>query len=579
MKVQPFLARTFLPPQIDLMDPAALAPVFEQLELRLTGAADAAALETWLDAYSEVNAAISENSARTYIAMTCQTDDPEKEKTYLHLVEKVDPWLKPQQFALQQKLVTHPAFDAMPAYYDVFRRSVRNRVSLYREANVPRETEEARLCQQYQKIIGAMMVIFDGKEQTLAQLGRVLQETDRARRQQAWELIAQRRLEDRDKLEDIFDELLNLRGEIARETGFADYRAYAFAVNERFDYSPEDCVRFQETIEQSIVPLARALQRDRQTKLGVDPLRPWDLAVDPENKPPLQPFANAEEFVAKSQTIFNRLDARLGQSFSLLGAHGLLDLESRKGKAPGGYQSTLEESRLPFIFMNAVGVQGDVVTLLHEAGHAFHALAAREQRLGGYRGSPIEFCEVASMSMELMAAPHLEEFYSTDDANRARRQHLEGIIAFFPWMATVDAFQHWLYTHPNHPRDERRAHWLSLMDRFGGIEEYAGFEDIRGYAWHRQLHIFLHAFYYVEYGIAQLGALQMWRHARQDPAKAVDLYLNGLSLGGSKPLPELFSAAGLKFDFSEETIQPLVDDVGAVLAELASRVDRLVPSR
>lgn len=566
MNLTPFRPRQFLPAQIDLTDPSALAPVFDRLEAELAAAKGAVALEAWLDSYSEVNAAISEGSARTYIEMTCQTDDPAREKAYLHLVETRDPWLKPRQFALLQALVAHAAFDALPAYYDVYRRSVKNRVALYREANVPRETEEARLCQQYQKIIGAMMVSFDGKEQTLAQLARVLQETDRPRRQQAWELSARRRLEDRDKLEDIFDELLRLRGEIAKEAGFPDYRAYAFAINERFDYTPADCVRFQDTIEKSIVPLARALQRTRREKLGVAPLRPWDLAVDPENLPPLKPFTTPDEFVARTQTMMNRLDARLGESFAVLGANGLLDLESRKGKAPGGYQSTLEEARLPFIFMNAVGVQADVVTLLHEAGHAFHALAAREQRLGGYRGSPIEFCEVASMAMELMAAPHLEEFYAKDEADRARRQHLEGIIAFFPWMATVDAFQHWLYTHPGHSREERRAHWLSLMDRFGGIEDYAGYEAICGYVWHRQLHIFIHAFYYVEYGIAQLGALQMWRHARTNPANAVDLYLRGLSLGGSKPLPDLFSAAGLKFDFGAETIQPLVDDVRTALA-------------
>jgi oligoendopeptidase F len=566
MNLAPFQPRRFLAAQIDLTDPTALAPVFTQLEERLASAANVEALEAWLDDYSEVNAAISENAARTYIEMTCQTDDPARERAYLHLVETVDPWLKPRQFALQQALVAHPAFNSLPPYYQVFRRSVRNRVSLYREANVPRETEEARLCQQYQKIIGAMTVMFDGQEQTLAQLGRVLQETDRARRQQAWELTVQRRLRDREQLEDIFDALLKLRGEIAREAGFADYRAYAFALNERFDYTPEDCVRFQHSIEQSIVPLARALQAERREKLAVALLRPWDLAVDPENRPPLKPFATADEFVAKAQTIFHRLDPRLGESFSLLGANHLLDLESRKGKAPGGYQSTLDESRLPFIFMNAVGVQADVVTLLHEAGHAFHALAAREQRLGGYRGSPIEFCEVASMSMELMAAPHLEEYYSPGEADRARRQHLEGIIAFFPWMAAVDAFQHWLYTHPNHSRAQRRNEWLSLMDRFGGIEDYSGYELSRAYGWHRQLHIFLHAFYYVEYGIAQLGALQMWRHARQDAGKAVDLYLRGLSLGGSQPLPELFAAAGLKFDFGAETLRPLVEDVGAALA-------------
>jgi oligoendopeptidase F len=566
MQLAPFSPRRFLAPQIDLTDTTALAPVFDQLESRLGAAANGEALEAWLDDYSEVNAAISENSSRTYIAMTCQTDDPAREKAYLQLVETVDPWLKPRQFALLQKLVAHPAFASLPSYYDVFRRSVRNRVSLYREANVPRETEEARLGQQYQKIVGAMTVEFDGQEQTLAQLSRVLQETDRARRQQAWELTVQRRLQDREKLEDIFDAMLKLRGEIAREAGFADYRAYAFALNERFDYTPEDCQQFQDTIAESIVPLARELQRERRAKLAVDPLRPWDLAVDPENRPPLKPFTTADEFVAKAQAIFNRLDARLGKSFSLLGANGLLDLESRKGKAPGGYQSTLDEARLPFIFMNAVGVQGDVVTLLHEAGHAFHALAAREQRLGGYRGSPIEFCEVASMSMELMAAPLLEEYYAPADANRARRQHLEGIIAFFPWMATVDAFQHWLYTHPNHKRAERRDAWLALMDRFGGIEDYDGHALARAYGWHRQLHIFLNPFYYVEYGIAQLGALQMWRHARQDAAQAVNLYLHGLALGGSRPLPELFAAAGLKFDFSAATIRPLVEDVGAALA-------------
>ena len=565
MNLAPFSPRRFLAAQIDLTDTAALGPVFGQLESRLGAASDVAALEAWLDNYSEVNAALSENSARTYIAMTCQTDDPVREKAYLQLVEQVDPWLKPRQFALQRKLVAHPAFEALPPYYGVFRRSVRNRVSLYREANVPRETEEARLCQQYQKIIGAMMVEFDGQQQTLAQLGRVLQETDRARRQQAWELIAQRRLQDREKLEDIFDALLKLRGEISLEAGFADYRAYAFALNERFDYTPGDCEQFQDTIADSVVPLARELQRARREKLGVAPLRPWDLAVDPENRPPLKPFATADEFVEKAQAIFNRLDPRLGRSFTLLGANGLLDLENRKGKAPGGYQSTLDEARLPFIFMNAVGVQADVTTLLHEAGHAFHALAAREQRLGSYRGSPIEFCEVASMSMELMAAPMLEEYYAADDANRARRQHLEGIIAFFPWMATVDAFQHWLYTHPSHTRDERSAAWRALMDRFGGIEDYAGYESARSYTWHRQIHIFLHPFYYVEYGIAQLGALQMWRHARRDATKAVDLYLHGLSLGASQPLPELFAAAGLKFDFGAETIRPLVEDVGRAL--------------
>lgn len=561
----PYRPRRFLPADIDLTSTDALEPVFDQLRTRLTAAPHAEALEAWLQEYGEVGAAISEVFAQTYISMTCQTDDAAREAAYLHLVEKVEPWLKPRQFELQQALVAHPGFDALPAYYDVWRRSVRNRVALYREANVAREVEESKLCTQYNKFIGAMTVEFDGREQTLAQMGRVLLENDRARRQQAWELVARRRLQDAEALEDIFDQLLALREDIAREAGFANHRDYQFAAKERFDYTPEDCLRFHEAIEQACVPFLRDLHRQRAAALGLDTLRPWDLSVDPHGFPPLKPFEGADELVRKSQAIFERLDPRLAESFELLSANGLLDLESRKGKAPGGYQETLREARLPFIFMNAVGVHSDVTTLLHEAGHAFHSVAAREQKMGEYRDSPLEFAEVASMSMELIAAPELEQFYAPEDAQRARREHLEKIAAFFPWMAIVDAFQHWIYTHPGHTRAERRAHWEGLMARFGGLESYAGYEEAKAYLWHRQLHIFLIPFYYVEYGIAQLGALQMWGQARRDPAQAIDAYLRALSLGGSKPLPELFASAGLKFDFTAATLDPLMAEVrGAI---------------
>lgn len=561
----PFQPRRFLPNDINLTDPAALGPVFERLSARLGSAGHAEALEAWLEEYGEVSAAIAEVFAQTYIAMTCQTDDPAREAAYMHLVEVVEPWLKPRQFELQQALVAHPGFDSLPDYYNVWRRSVRNRVALYREANIAREVEEAKLCTQYNKITGAMTVTFDGQEQTLAQLGRVLLESDRTRRQQAWELVAQRRLQDRDALEDIFDQLLVLREEIAREAGFANHRDYQFAAKERFDYTPDDCLRFHEAIEQACVPFAREMHLQRAAALGVDSLRPWDLAVDPHGHAPLKPFQGAAELVEKSQAIFDALDPRLSESFALLSRNGLLDLESRKGKAPGGYQETLREARLPFIFMNAVGVHSDVTTLLHEAGHAFHAVAAREQKLGEYRDSPMEFAEVASMSMELIAAPQLEMFYTAEEAQRARREHLEKIAAFFPWMATVDAFQHWLYTHPGHTRAERRAHWEALMVRFGGLESYAGHEEAKAYLWHRQLHIFLLPFYYVEYGIAQLGALQMWGQARRDTARAIDAYLGALALGGSRPLPELFAAAGLKFDFSSATLEPLMEEVRAAI--------------
>jgi oligoendopeptidase F len=570
MQTSHFAPRRFLPETIDLTDTTQLAPIFDRLGAGLDQAGSAADLEAWLRDYGEVSAALAESSSLAYIAMTCQTDDEAREKAYMHIVEVVEPWLKPRQFALMQKLAGSPFFASLPEYYSVYRRSVEAQVKIYREENVARETQIAKLSQQYQKLSGGMTVQFDGEEQTLARMARIQEEPDRPRREEAWKTVAARRLQDADAFDSIFDQMLAIRHQIALTAGFENFRDYTFALYERFDYTPEDCVRFHEAVEHSIVPLARELQEQRRAKLGVERLRPWDLGVDPDHRPPLRPFADSSELLEKSHEIFAQLDRRLADFYHVLRKQELVDLDNRKGKAPGGYQSTLSEARVPFIFMNAVGTHRDVETMVHEAGHAFHALASREQPLHSYRHAPIEFCEVASMGMELLAAPHLTAFYPENDARRAQRTHLEGIIQFFPWMATVDAFQHWIYTHPGHTREERTAFWISLMDRFGGTEDYSGFEKNRAALWHRQLHIFEIPFYYVEYGIAQLGALQLWQAARRDLPATLDLYLAGLQLGGSRPLPELFEASGLAFDFTDKTIAPLMRNVKDALLELAS---------
>jgi oligoendopeptidase F len=495
-------------------------------------------------------------------------------------VENVEPQLKPRQFALEKIYAAHPGRAELlktggsapnrssARRYEVFDREVKNHVELFRPENVALETEEAKLAQQYQKLTGAQTVNFRSEEKTLVQMGRFLEEPDRALRQEAWELVAQRRLQDAEPCEEIFDRLIRLRTQIARNAGFENYRDYAFRRMGRFDYTPDDCVKFHDAIESEIMPVVRAIQRERRTNLKLDSLRPWDLAVDPQNRPPLQPFANVGELVARTQKIFDSLDAELAANFRELSGKKLLDLDNRKGKAPGGYQSTLNEARVPFIFMNAVGVQRDVETILHEAGHAFHAQATRGEDLYAYRGAPIEFCEVASMSMELLGNEFLEEFYPTPEANRARKTHLEGIIGFFPWMATVDAFQHWIYTHPGHTRAERQAAYRRLMERFSGETDWNGFEAARAGSWHRQLHIFLHPFYYVEYGIAQLGALQVWANSKANKPKALADYKAALALGGSRPLPELFSAAGCQFQFDAATIKPLIRLVEAELKKL-----------
>jgi oligoendopeptidase F len=526
-------------------------------------------LEEWLYDVGELNGAVGQEGAERYIAMTCQTDDPAREASYLEFVRDIEPNLKPLQNALRERYLDSPHRPGLDReQYRVFDRLQENRRALYREANIPRETELAELTQQYQKTIGAMTVQFQGQERTPAQMAPFLEETDRSLRQPAWELVAARRLADKDVLEDLFDRMTALRVAIAREAGFDSFVDYAFPSRERFDYGIGETLRFHEAIERLVVPLAVQLQEERRRALGVETLRPWDLSVDAQGRPPLRPFREVEQLAEGSEAIFTQVDPELGSQFAYLRANGLLDLANRKGKAPGGYQTTLEDDRLPFIFMNAVGLDGDVRTLLHEGGHAFHALASRGEPLAAYRESPIEFCEVASMTMELLGARQLERFYDDADANRSYRQLLEGIVLILPWVATVDAFQHWLYGHPGHTRDERRAAWTALLDRFGGIVDWSGHEEARAYSWHRQLHIFLYPFYYIEYGIAQLGALQVWRRALADRAAAVADYRRALALGGARPLPELFEAAGIRFEFGAETIAPLIAAIREELAQL-----------
>ncbi len=565
-----YQARRFVPTDIDLGEWTQLAPLFDQLETLGAQCATVAGLERWLVVWSELSAALDEDMSRRYIAMTCHTDNADAEKAYLHFVEHLEPQIKPRQFRLEKILAGHPLHAQLPMpRYEVFLRDLGNRVELFREENVALETEEARLAQQYLKLCGALTVQFRGEEKTLTQMAKLLEEPDRALRQEAWALVAQRRLQERETFEEQFDELLKLRARIATNAGFGNYRDYAFRRMGRFDYTPEDCAQFHAAVESEVVPALRELQAERRQQLGLEKLRPWDLGVDPLNRPPLQPFAEVGQMVARTQRIFDKLDGELAGGFRRMQELRLLDLDNHKGKAPGGYQCTLAEARLPFIFMNAVGQQMDVEILLHEAGHAFHALAGREEDLLAYRHNPpIEFCEVASMSMELLGNEFIGEFYSPDEANRARRVHLERIVGSLGWIATVDAFQHWLYTHPDHTRSERASAWNLLMDRFSGNVDWSGYEVARAHRWYAQLHIFTVPFYYIEYGIAQLGALQVWANSKSDRTKALADYKKALALGGSRPLPELFAAAGCRFQFDAAMIKRLVGLVRSELRKL-----------
>ncbi len=518
---------------------------------------------------SELDACAGEAASNLYINMTCHTDDEKARQAYLAFVEQVQPKLKEAAFELDRKIVSSPfAADLDPQRFGVLLRDTKASVELFRPENIPLETELAKLDQEYSQISGAMTVMFRGEERTLPQMARFQEEQDRATREEAWRAVADRRLRDRDRIEDIYDKMLALRQKVAVNAGFPDFRAYAFKARRRFDYGVKECNDFAAGVEAHIVPALRRLNAQRQESLKVATLRPWDLAVDPKGRPPLQPFSNAEELVVRTSRLFHRMDPGLGELFDSMRGGGCLDLESRKGKAPGGYQSTRDRERMPFIFMNAAGVQRDVETMVHEAGHAFHALLSRPENILAYREPPIEFCEVASMSMELTSYPYLDEFYSPADADRARRWHMEQLATMLPWIATIDQFQHWVYTNPGHSRQARRDAWRGLIDRFWSAVDWTGLEDARDFMWQRQLHLFGIPFYYIEYGIAQLGALQLYARYRRDAAEAIAKYKSALALGGARPLPELFRAAGLEFDFSPERVKRAWAEVESQLATL-----------
>ncbi len=557
---------SFVPDELDGSSWESIEPFMNDLRDRRLSCSNC--LETFIADRSSLSEVISEARARLYIDMTCHTDDEEIQKSWMQFVENVQPKLSEYSDILNRRLVEHESLDELPERFGILVKGIKTDIAIFREENIPLSTQATKLVTEYNEICGAQMVEFDGEQKTFAQMAIYFENTDRKIREAAWKAVSERRFEDNERVSEIYDELIQIRHKIATNAGFEGFQQYMFASMHRFDYSIEDCLEFHESIETVCQPLRHRTDGERMRDLGVDMLRPWDMSVDVKGRPPLQPFNDVQEMVEGCSRIFHNMSEELGNYFDQLDANDCLDLDSRKGKAPGGYQYYLQKSRLPFIFMNAAGTQRNIETMIHEAGHAFHSFYSGHLDLIHERDSPIEFAEVASMSMELLTHPHWEEFYENKDADRARRKHLEDIIAFMPWMATIDAFQHWVYANPNHSREERAVKWLELGERFGPKVDMTGFEDIHKVSWQRQGHLFGVPFYYVEYGIAQLGALQMWKYHRRDTQDALDRYKAGLSLGYTRGLTELFQASGLELSFSESYVSQIIGEIDQALAEL-----------
>ena len=538
-----------------------LKPQFEQLLEQNPQTPEE--LEKWFLARSELLARIDEDLAWRYINMTRDTQNQQYQKAYNDFIENIQPNVIRYTHKLNQKLISHPLIPSLENKYSTAIRKIKREIELFNERNIALITEEDKLAQEFARITGVMTIRCEGKELTLQQASRYLYDHRRSMRKKVYNKIASRRLKDYNKLNDLLDNLIKIRTQIAHNAGYENFRDYKHDDLGRFDYKVEDVLKLNEAVASAAVPVMEEALELRKQKLGIDSLKPWDLEVDLDKAAPLVPFRSAQEFIEKTIKTLASVRPKYGEYFSIMAEKGFLDLESRKGKAPGGYNYPLLVSNVPFIFMNAAGTITDLHTIVHEAGHAVHSFLSADLKVVEQKELPSEVAELASMSMELISMEHWDHFFSDkEELKRAKRFQLESVLRVLPWISLVDSFQQWLYTHPQHTSLERYSKWLSLVRKYFG--QSVDWKEVEWYAanlWQKQLHIFEVPFYYIEYGIAQLGAIAVWRNYKRDPKKALDLYEQALSLGYSKTIPEIYKAAGIKFDFSQEYIKELVQFV------------------
>lgn len=565
------MSSSFIPNPFVVQSKDDVIPLFESLLVR--SIANAQDFEQFLQNVSDLESALSEDMAWRYIKMTCDTQNKDHETSYLTFVQEIQPHLSPLEDQLNRKIVNSPFAESLRQLNEgneIYIRGLKGAVEIFREENIPIQSELATLAQEYSSIQGNMSIEWEGQTITLQQASNILMQTDRQKREQVWHLMQKRRSEDTDKLNKLFNKMVQLRHQLAVNAGFENFRDYMFKAMDRYDYDVEACKDFHRSVETAVVPMLKSLMLDRKTKMRLASLKPWDTAVDPLGREPLKPFHGGAQLLEKGIDCLERVDPYFGECLKTMKSNNLLDLDSRLGKAPGGYNYPLAKTNMPFIFMNASGNLRDVETLVHEAGHAIHSFQMAPLTLNAYKNTPSEVAELASMSMELLTMNTWDAYFDDKSLlNRAKSEQLEGILGTLPWIAQVDAFQHWIYENPTHNDAERTARWLELCSRYGSGEvDYTDLETALENSWHKQLHIFEVPFYYVEYGFAQLGAVGVWKNYITKGQAAIEDYKAFLKLGNTKSIPNIYETAGVKFEFSESYISDLMQFVKVELAAI-----------
>ena len=568
MQISSVSKRKFLPAEFDFSK-TNLLPYFEDLKTReINSTKD---LEHWLLDRSELEAALDETLAWKYIRTTCDTTDEKVKQDFELFVTEIEPISAEAFNELNKKLIANNYLEKLDQEtYKIYLRSIKNQIELFRQENVELMSEIQVMQQEFGAIAGTMSIHYQEKEFTLEQASNFLKSIDRTQREDVYKLVTDRRLKDRDALNELMGKLISKRNEVAKNAGFSNYRDYKFRELGRFDFGVKECEDFHQAILTEIVPLVADFTLERKNKLKLDSIKPYDLDVDISEKEPLKPFEGAEELFQKTKQCFEKVHPYLSECLQTMKENNLFDLESRKGKAPGGYNYPLSESGMPFIFMNSANSFRDMITMIHEGGHAVHTFISSDLELNGFKNVPSEVAELASMSMELITMDYWNEFFENeDDLKRAKKEHLEDIIMIFPWIAMIDKFQHWLYLNPENTSSERETEWSNLTDDFGNkIINWDGFSETRKTLWQKQLHLFEVPFYYIEYGMAQLGAIAIWKNYSEDPEKTINQYLAALKLGYTKPVKEIYETAGISFDFSKENIKSIAEFIQLKLKEL-----------
>jgi oligoendopeptidase F len=563
------LPRKFIPEDFTVANWESIEPYFKDLADRSINSKED--LELWLKDSSELEAVLSEDACWRQIKMTCDTENKSLEEAFVFFVTQIQPKIQPYADKLNRKLIASPFCAELDQQkYFTYLRTVKKNIDLFREENIPLQAELSVLGQQFGVISGKMTIEVEGKEYTLQQAAKFLESHDRTLRESVYRKVNERRLQDKDALNDLYTQLVQKRHQVAKNAGFENYRDYKFAELGRFDYTKEDCYQFHDAVKKHILPLVGKIQQAQKKKLGLDNLRPWDLDAEPEGTEPLRPFKTGGELLEKSIACFQQVRPFFADCLRTMNSMHRFDLESRKGKAPGGYNCPLAETGAPFIFMNAAGQMSDVTTMVHEGGHAVHSFLAHPLELSAFKEYPMEIAEVASMAMELFSMNYWEVFFpNKEELKRAKEQQLERVITIFPWIATIDKFQHWVYQNPSHTTEERAAKWMEILKEFSTqTVDFTGLDAYRTWSWERQLHLFEVPFYYIEYGIAQLGAIGLWMQFKENKEAALDNYVRSLSLGGTTTLPKLYEAAGLQFNFSETNIKRLMEFVNGEMQAL-----------